>query len=60
MNERSPQEDERAAEPPSSDAPESEPAEGSDGPAATEEPGPLGNPEVDEEGLANRQQDSDD
>ena len=56
MSERDPQRDERASEPPSDEQPESEPTEGSEGPAATEEPGPRGNPEVDEEGLANRQQ----
>lgn len=57
MDERDPQEDERATEAPTQDSQESDPAEGSGGDAATQEPGPLGNPEVDEEGLANRQQD---
>lgn len=57
MDDPDPQQDERGAEPPADDSQEAEPAEGSGGDAATEEPGPHGNPEVDEEGLANRQQD---
>jgi hypothetical protein len=56
MPERDPHRDERAAEPPNDEQPESERSEGSERRAATEEPGPRGNPEVDEEGLANRQQ----
>lgn len=56
MEEREPERDPRAAEPPAGHDEDAEPEQGPDRPAATEEPGPHGNPEVDEEGLANEQQ----
>ena len=50
--------DPRGGEPPADNTLEEDSAEGSDGPAATDEPGPQGNPEVDEEALEQRQQES--
>jgi hypothetical protein len=60
MSERRPdadERDERGTRPPADDEPETT-EEGE--PSATESPGPRGNPEVDEEALRHRQQETDD
>jgi hypothetical protein len=50
-------EDHRATDEPSQGEPEHDPAEGAGESPADEQPGPMGNPAVDEEALRNRQQD---